>query len=211
MLGSFGPVPIVHACLRTGTRQDKSRTCRQTCSSLIAEGRIAASFRCLLNPAVIQKRNLGTPIPRPQRPPSEQRFAHAAIRRFTNSNVGFKVSATALSQCLEVIKHLLVFARKMKDQMSSRLIISPTFDLHLAHLQPCTLIRKSCGTHLTKLFAHVHRVSLDLGSWENTGVAGASCTSAAVPLPAFDMVTVGSFTSERNFHRNVGLTLHVVR
>jgi hypothetical protein len=64
--------------------------------------------------------------------------------------------------------------------MSSRLIISPTSDLHLAPFQPCALIRKSYGTHLTKLFAHVHSVSLE-----------------AVPLPPFDLVTVSSFTSEQ--------------
>lgn len=90
--------------------------------------------------------------------------------------------------------------------MSSRLFISPTFDLHLAPYRPCTFIRKSCGTHLTKLFAHVHCVSLDLGSFVNTYVAGASCMSAAVPLPPDDLVTVSSFPPEQISTHMLGST-----
>lgn len=79
--------------------------------------------------------------------------------------------------------------------MSSRLIISPTFDLHLALSLPCTLIRKSCEIHLTKLFAHVHCVSLDPDLCVNTHRAGASCTSAVVPLPPDRLEPVSSFAS----------------
>lgn len=53
---------------------------------------------------------------------------------------------------------------------------------------------------------HVHCVSLDLGSSVNTHVAGASCVSAAVPLPPDDLVMVSSFNPEQISTHMLGST-----
>lgn len=50
-------------CIHNESRQRKSRTCQQTCSLPIAEVRVAALFRCTLNPVVLQSRNLETSFP----------------------------------------------------------------------------------------------------------------------------------------------------
>ena len=64
--------------------------------------------------------------------------------------------------------------------MTSRLIISPTFDLHLAS-------SSTLGSHLTKPFAHLQRASLDLGRLEaacgRRRMSRTSCMFAAVPPP----------------------------
>lgn len=49
--------------LHNESRQRKSRACQQTCSLPIAAVRVAALFRCTLNPVVLQSRNLETSFP----------------------------------------------------------------------------------------------------------------------------------------------------
>lgn len=63
--------------------------------------------------------------------------------------------------------------------MSSRLIISPAFDLHLAS-------SSTLCSHLTKPFAHLQRASLDLGRLEaacGRRMFRTSCMFAALPPP----------------------------
>lgn len=50
-------------CIHNESRQRKPRTCQQTCSLPIAEGRVAALFRCTLNPVVLPSRNFETSFP----------------------------------------------------------------------------------------------------------------------------------------------------
>jgi hypothetical protein len=78
LLGRFGSLPIVRACLHNESRQRKSRTCQQTCSLPIAEVRVAALFRRTLNPVVLQSRNLETSFPRKRQVLLQYLLAHTA-------------------------------------------------------------------------------------------------------------------------------------
>ena len=180
--------PAVRAFADCGEhRQNQSRTCRRTCSRLIVEGRVAALFRCTLDPMVLQSRNLETSIIH-RWPPHKQHYAHLLqTRDFTNSHAVRRFSHYAVSVFYVSWKHFGVRTQYTKDQMSSRLIISPAFDLHLAS-------SSTLCSHLTKPFAHLQRVSLDLGRFEaacGRRMFRASCMFTAVPPPPA-MQDVGS-------------------
>lgn len=95
VLGSFGPLPIVRALVSTmkvvrGNLELVDRPVHPP----IAEGRVAALFRCTLNPVVLHSRNLETSIPRQRQLPSKRHLAHTATR-LTDDAARFAVLATA--------------------------------------------------------------------------------------------------------------------
>ena len=90
--------------------------------------------------------------------------------------------------------------------MTSRLIISPTFDLHLAS-------SSTLGSHLTKPFAHLQRASLDVEpspamdskqlAADDAYPAHPACLQPCRRLPPCEMLAVSSFKSVQIYAMSV--------